>query len=139
MPKWSSPFGPRRTTAEVHPSWHRSGIFSIPLNDNLLDPFIRLFEALSNPMDAASLGELIMDGIYFRLLNDEWVGELRYLLQQSGKIQRPSRAVEYIHRNLDKPGYRSLVQIINQVTNSLEKPIARTCNLISNTPIIDFT
>lgn len=80
-----------------------SGIFSIPLNDNLLDPFIRLFEALSNPRDAAFLGELIVEEIYFRLLSDERSGELRSLLQQRGEIQRISKAVEYIHQNLDEP------------------------------------
>jgi len=80
-----------------------SGIFSIPLNDNLLDPFIRLFESLSDPKDAAFLGELIVDKIYFLLLSDERGGELRFLLQQRGEIQRISKAVEYIHQNLDKP------------------------------------
>jgi AraC-like DNA-binding protein len=80
-----------------------SGIFSIPLNDNLLDPFIRLFESLSDPKDAVFLGEFIVDEIYFPLLSDERGGELRYLLQQRGEIQRISKAVEYIHQNLDKP------------------------------------
>ncbi len=80
-----------------------SGIFSISLNDNLLDPFIRLFESLSNSKDAAFLGELIVAEIYYRLLSDERGGELRHLLQQRGEIQRISKAVEYIHQNLDKP------------------------------------
>lgn len=80
-----------------------SGIFSIPLNDNLLDPFIRLFELLANPMDAAMLGDPIVDEIYYRLLSGERGGELRFLLQQRGEIQRISRAVEYIHSNLHKP------------------------------------
>jgi AraC-like DNA-binding protein len=79
-----------------------SGIFSIPLNDNLLDPFIRLFELLANPRDAAMLGDSIVDEIYYRLLSGERGGELRFLLQQRGEIQRISRAVEYIHSNLHK-------------------------------------
>lgn len=80
-----------------------SNIFSIPLSDNLLDPFIRLFKLLSNPRDAAMLGDSIVDEIYYRLLCDERGGELRFLLQQRGEIQRISKAVEYIHQNLDKP------------------------------------
>lgn len=80
-----------------------SGIFSIPLNDNLLDPVIRLFESLSDPKEAAFLGELIVDKIYFRLLCDDRGGGLRFLLQQRGEIQRISKAVDYIHKNLDKP------------------------------------
>lgn len=80
-----------------------SGIFSIPLNDNLLDPFIRLFKSLNTPKDAAMLGAAIVDEIYYRLLSDERGGELRFLLQQRGEIQRISKVVEYIHQNLDKP------------------------------------
>ncbi len=80
-----------------------SSIFSVSLNDYLLDPFIRLFESLSDPRDAAMLGDAIVDEIYYRLLCDDRGSELRYLLQQRGEIQRISRAVEYIHQNLDQP------------------------------------
>jgi len=80
-----------------------SGIFSAPLNDNLLDSTIRLLESLANPRDAAILGELIVDEIYYRILCDERGGDLRILLQQRGQIQRIAKAVEYIHQNLDKP------------------------------------
>lgn len=79
-----------------------SSIFSLPLSDDLLDPFIRLFELLANPRDAAMLGDAIIDEIYFRLLSGERGGELRFLLEQRGEIQRISRAVDYIHANLDK-------------------------------------
>ena len=80
-----------------------SGIFSISLSDNLLNPFIRLFETMPDPREAAFLGESIIDEIYFRLLNCERGGELRHLLQQRGEIQRISKAVDYIHQNLDQP------------------------------------
>jgi AraC-like DNA-binding protein len=80
-----------------------SGVLSIPLTDNLLDPFIRLFEAGSSPRDAAMLGESIVDEIYYRLLSGERGGELRYLLQQRGQIQMISKAVDHIHQNVDKP------------------------------------
>ena len=48
----------------------------------MLDAFIRLFESLSDPKAPAFLGELIVDEIYFRCI---------------------SKAVEYIHQNLDQP------------------------------------
>lgn len=80
-----------------------SSIFSLPLSDDLLDPFIRLFELLANPRDAAMLGDAIIDEIYYRLLSGERGGELRFLLEQRGEIQRISRAVDHIHANLDKP------------------------------------
>ena len=45
--------------------------FSILLTDRLLDPFVRLFEALNDPNDAAMLGDTIVDEIYYRLLSGE--------------------------------------------------------------------
>lgn len=84
-------------------STNLSGIFSIPLKDNLLDPLIRLFELQTNQRDLAILGDSIIDEIYYRLLTDERGGELRFLLQQRGDIQRISRAIEYIHSNIKKP------------------------------------
>ena len=48
------------------------------------------------------LGDAIIDEIYYRILCDERGSELRYLLQQRGEIQRISRAVDYIHQNLDQ-------------------------------------
>lgn len=80
-----------------------SGIVSVELDDTLLNPFIRLLESLFNPVEAAFLSDATVDEIYFRLLSGERGGELRYLLQQRGEIQRISKAVEYIHQNLDKP------------------------------------
>jgi AraC-like DNA-binding protein len=79
-----------------------SGMFSTPLTDVLLDPFVRLFESLDNPRDAAMLGDAFVDEIYYRLLSGERGGELRFLLQQRGEIQRISKAVQHIHQNLDK-------------------------------------
>lgn len=80
-----------------------SSVFSLPLGDSLLDPCIRLFDLLANPMDAAILADSVADEIYYRLLTGPKGGELRFLLQQRGEIQRISRAVEFIHANLDKP------------------------------------
>jgi AraC-like DNA-binding protein len=91
-----------------------SGIFSIPLNDNLLAPFIRLFKLLENPTDAAMLSDSIIEEIHYRLLMDERGGELRFLLQQRGEIQRISKAVNYIHQNLDKPvSVESLAEMVH--------------------------
>lgn len=80
-----------------------SGVYSTPLTDNLLDPVIRLFESLANHRDAVILGESIVDEIYYRILCDERGCEMRVLLQQRGHIQRISKAVEFIHQNLEEP------------------------------------
>ena len=62
-----------------------------------------MLESLSDLLDAAFLRDAIVDEIYFRMLTGERGGELHYLLQQRGEIQRISKAVEYIHQNLDQP------------------------------------
>ena len=80
-----------------------SNFFSIPLSNNLLDSFIRLVELLDNPTDAAMLSDNIIDEIYYRIVSQERGGELRTLLQQHGDIQRISKAIAYIHHNLDQP------------------------------------
>lgn len=80
-----------------------SSIFSIPLTENLLEPFLRMLKLLAHPRDAAMLGASIVDEIYYRLLCNERCDAVRFLLRQRGEIWRISKAVDYIHQNLDKP------------------------------------
>jgi AraC-like DNA-binding protein len=80
-----------------------SGVLSAPVDDLLLDPMIRILESLASPTDAAMLGDSIVDEIHYRILRGDRGNDLRILLQQRGHIQRISKAVEYIHENLDKP------------------------------------
>ena len=80
-----------------------SGIFTIPLTDELLLPILRLFEVLESVRDTAVLSNLIMDEIHYRLLCHEHGGALRTLLRQRVHIQRITSAIDYIHQNLDKP------------------------------------
>ena len=79
-----------------------SGMFSMPLDDNLIDSFIRLFSALKDPKEAEFLGDALFDEIYFRLFSSERGDDLRHLLQQRGEIQRISKAVQHIHENIDQ-------------------------------------
>lgn len=79
-----------------------SNFFAIPLNNHLLEPFIRLLELLDNPTDVAMLSGSIIDEIYYRLVSQERGGELRALLQQHGDIQRISKVISYIHDNLNQ-------------------------------------
>lgn len=79
-----------------------SSIFTMPLHDLLLDAVIRLLNTVENPRDAAILSDSIIDEIYYRILVDDKGGDFRFLLQQRGEIRRISKAIEYIHHNLDK-------------------------------------
>lgn len=78
-----------------------SGIFSAPLSNRILDATIRLISTLKNPIEAAVLGDSIIDEIYYRLLTDEQGGALKVLLRQQGQIQQISKAVEHLNENLE--------------------------------------
>lgn len=107
-----------------------SGIFSVPLRDNLLETFTRLFTALNDVQEATFLGESIIDEIYFRLLSNERGGELRYLLQQRGEIQRISKAVQYIHENLDQPvSVESLAEMVHMGQTSFYENFKKIMHL----------
>ena len=80
-----------------------SSIFSTTAKAKLISAFVRLLETIKSERDTKVLGDAIIDEIYYRLLVDERNGELRYLLQQRGEIQRVSLAVEHIHNNLNQP------------------------------------
>jgi AraC-like DNA-binding protein len=107
-----------------------SAIFSGPMKDNLLDAVIRLLKTLSSPSEAAILGEAIIDEIYFRILSDEQGGALKYHLQQRGEIQQISKAVEYVHQNLDKPvSVDDLADIVNMSSSGFHKKFKEVMHL----------
>lgn len=87
---------------------------AIDLSNHMLDSFIRLFETLGNPRDTAILSDLIIEEIYYRLLSGERGNEIRELVQQKGKIQRISKAIDHICTNLDQPvSVKKLADIVH--------------------------
>ena len=79
-----------------------SGIFSENLDDELLDPIVRLVRTLHNPADQLMLSESIIEEIYYRVICRDQTGSLQRMLQQRGQIQQISRAVEHIHKNMEE-------------------------------------
>lgn len=86
----------------IHQLSTASSIVTGPAPDELIELFGKLLDVSHNPMDAEILGESITDEIYYRLLTSHYGVELRILLNQYGQIQPISRAVNYIHENMDK-------------------------------------
>lgn len=80
-----------------------SGIFSAPLNHDLLNASIRLLKTLDDPVEVTVLSEPIIDEIYYRLLSGEQGGAFKVLLRHQGQIQQISRAVEHLIENLNHP------------------------------------
>ncbi|GLS26562.1 AraC family transcriptional regulator [Marinibactrum halimedae] len=68
----------------------------------LTDTFIKLLTVSNHPLEAAILGESIVDEIYYRILTSEHGYALRILLNQYGQIQPISKAVNFIHNNMDR-------------------------------------
>lgn len=87
-----------QAAAEVNPC----AIFSSRLEDDMLDAIVRLLKTLRNPREAAILGDAIVDEIYYRVLSGWQAGGFTRLLQLRGQIKEISRAVDHIHRNLDR-------------------------------------
>jgi AraC-like DNA-binding protein len=116
---------------DVNPDTHDASIlFSGPINDSLLDAAVRLLSALGNPGEAAILGESIIDEIYFRVLSDKQGGRLAYHLQQRGHIQQISRAVEYVHQNLEKPiSVEELADIVHMSSSGFHKKFKEVMHL----------
>lgn len=79
-----------------------TSIVTGPAPANLIALFEKMLDAASNPLDAKILGESIIDEIYFRLLTSDYGSALHILLNQYGQIQPISRAVNYIHDNMER-------------------------------------
>lgn len=107
-----------------------SAIFFADLQDNLLDAIVRLLKTLENPGEAAIIGEAILDEIYFRILSEEQGGALRHHLQQQGQIQQISRAVDYVHQNLDKTvSIHELAALVNMSSSGFHKKFKEVMHL----------
>lgn len=71
-------------------------------DEQLIDVFTRLIASSCSASDAAIIGNNIVDEIYYRILTSEHGYALRLLLNQYGQIQPISKAINFIHANLDK-------------------------------------
>lgn len=89
-----------------------------------------MFNTLDDPNEAGILGESAIDEIYFRILSDEQGGKLKYHLQQRGQIHEISKAVEYVHQNLDKSmSIDDLADIVNMSSSGFHKKFKEVMHL----------
>lgn len=117
---------PKIKTNKINPS----ALFIAPLDENMLDALERLLRTLNSPTEASILGETIIDEIYFRVLINEQRSGLIYLLQQRGQIKQISKAVEYVHQNLDKIlSVEDLASIVNMSASGFSKKFKEVMHL----------
>lgn len=126
MLKMESVEPPQAEGLEIDPS----AIFSARLEDKMLDAIIRLLKTLDSSSEVAILGDAIIEEIYFRLLNVWQGGELIHLLQQRGQIKQISKAVGYVHQNLDKSiSIDDLASVVNMSTSGFHKKFKEVMHL----------
>jgi AraC-like DNA-binding protein len=99
-----------------------SAIFAEPLNDELLEPIIKLLRTLDDPVERAVLADSILEEIHFRLICNDHSGCLQRLLQHRGQVQQISKAVDHIHSNLDEVvSVDELAGMVNMSTSGFRK------------------
>ncbi|GAA5217067.1 AraC family transcriptional regulator N-terminal domain-containing protein [Corallincola platygyrae] len=111
-------------------TFNASGIISDAINDELLDTSIRIVKALQNPVEAALFGDQLIDELYFRILSYQSDGALNKLLQQQGQLQQISKAVEQVHRHLEKNfSVEELASIVNMSSSGFHKKFKEVMHL----------
>ncbi len=107
-----------------------TGIYTSPITADLLDATIRMLCTLSDPIDAAMLGESILDEIYYRILRGDRNGALRLVLQRQAQIQQIARAVEYMHQNLNQSiSVEALAEMVNMSTTTFYRNFKQVMHL----------
>ena len=119
--------------AIVDKTEHESSIVLSKASDELTELFVKLLETSTNPLDAKVLGDSIIDEIYYRLLTSEHGPALRTLLNQYGQIQPISKAVGFIHENLQRNiQVNELAQIANMSKTAFFTTFKKLMHLAPN-------
>jgi len=78
------------------------GIYSTPLNQQLLDTATRLLESLSHPRDGKVLGPIIVREIIYRVLCGEQGGALRSLAARHCRFHQIANILKRMHSQYDE-------------------------------------
>jgi AraC-like DNA-binding protein len=107
-----------------------SGIYTSPMDVDLLDTAIRMLRTLSDPVEAAMLGEAILDEIYYRILRQDRNGALQTVLQRQAQIQHIARAVDYIHQSMDQTiSVEALAEMVNMSATTFHRHFKEVMHL----------
>ena len=115
---------------QASPSHHPTGIYTGVMSDGLLESAIRMLHALSDPLDAAMLGDAMLNEIYYRMLREDHGGALRILLQRHAQVQHIARAVDHIHRHLDQTiSVEALAAMVGMSTTTFHRNFKEVMHL----------
>ncbi|KAF0093874.1 MAG: AraC family transcriptional regulator [Puniceicoccaceae bacterium 5H] len=80
-----------------------SGISVTPIDDQLLEPSVRLLKLLDRPDDIPMLAPLIEREILYRVLTGPQGAQLRQIALGEGRMARLSRAIAWIRAHYNEP------------------------------------
>lgn len=101
---------------------HHSVIYSSPLENSLLATLLRILQTCQHPLEMAVLGESLEDELYFRLLSEPANAPLIEFVHNSGKVHQISKAVEYIHQNIQhSTSIDALAKQVNMSSSGFQK------------------
>lgn len=107
-----------------------SGIYTSSMDTCLLDAAIRMLRTLSDPVEAAMLGEAILDEIYYRILREDRSGALQTVLQRQVQIQQIARAVDYIHQCMNQTiSVEALAEMVNMSATTFHRHFKEVMHL----------
>lgn len=107
-----------------------SGIYTSSMDVGLLDAAIRMLRTLSDPVEAAMLGEAILDEIYYRILREDRNGALQTVLQRQAQIQQIAHAVDYIHQSMDQTvSVEALAERVNMSATTFHRHFKEVMHL----------
>lgn len=78
------------------------GVYSAPLDNQMIDATVRLLETLSSPADSRFLGPLIVKEIIYRVLCGEKGDALRALAYRNQRFFQIARTLDKIHKSYGK-------------------------------------
>ena len=98
------------------------GLAVSPMDDALLDAFVRLLRLLDRPADRPMLAPLIQREILYRLLAGDQAPMLRQIAQRDSRTRQVSRVIHWLREHYARPfRMRELVEIANMSAPSLHR------------------
>lgn len=96
----------------------------------LYDLLERLLKVMANPIETAVLADSIIDELYFRLMMHKQHGLLWRLLNQQGTVYELSKAIHYVHMNIDsRITVEELATVVNLSTSNFHKKFKVLMNM----------
>jgi AraC-like DNA-binding protein len=93
----------QKLTFKPTPTTTSAGLLSLPVYDELLDPFARLLKLLDQPDEIEFLYQLVLQEIYFRLFRSEVGDALAQFVTTGSHLSQINAATNWIRLHYSEP------------------------------------